>query len=378
MALNRPVAVIGSATRLPIAGDQYSLEEVLYQVSQAALADAGLTIADVDGIVVGSNDQVDGRAISVMMASGSVGGVDRDILSTPSAGEHAFVMGMLRVASAQFETQLVVAWGVTESNSLSEVERLANDPYFHRRLPQDDLSTYALQANQLLAATPTARDLAARLTEANLKRGAQAYPQVAAPVQTAAAIAASEAVRWPLRAGMCSTPVAGAVAIVLGSADLVKKKGITKAAYIRGAGWATDAAFMGDRDLTATPALDAALGQALRDAGAKDLAGVEVAEVSGPTPYQELLAYRGLGLGDAPQWPALIDGTAGPKINPSGGMMALNAVFCGGLARIAEAAAQVRGVAGAHQVAGCQRAVAHAASGPAMMYQAVVLLDRNP
>lgn len=306
-----------------------------------------------------------------------MGGVDRDILSTPSAGEHAFVMGTLRVASGQFETQLVVAWGVTESNSLSEVERLANDPYFHRRLPQDDLSTYAMQANQLLAKTPAARDLAARLAEANLKRGAKAYPQVAAPVQSAAAIAASEAVRWPLRAGMCSTPVAGAVAIVLGSAEVAKKKG-AKAAYIRGAGWATDAAFIGDRDLTATPALDAALEQALRDAGAKDLAGVEVAEVSGPTPCQELLAYRGLGLGDAPQWPALIDGTSGPKINPSGGMTALNAVFCGGLARIAEAAAQVRGVAGAHQVANCQRALAHAASGPAMMYQAVVLLDRNP
>jgi len=288
------------------------------------------------------------------------------------------MISMLRVASAQFETQLVVAWGVTESNSLSEVERLANDPYFHRRLPQDDLSTYAMQANQLINEVPAARGLAARLAEANLKRGAKAYPQDTAPVQSAAAIDASEAVRWPLRAGLCTTPVAGAVAMVLGSAELVKKKGIANPAWIRGAGWATEAAFIGDRDLTSATALEAALQQALRDAGAKDLAGVDVAEVSGPTPYQELLAYRALGLGDAPQWPALIDGTSGPAVNPSGGMAALNPVFCGGLVRIAEAAAQVRGVAGAHQVANCRRALAHAASGPAMMYQAVVLLDRNP
>ncbi len=45
-----------------------------------------------------------------MMASGSVGGVDRDILSTPSAAEHAFVLGALRIATGQFRTQLVAAW----------------------------------------------------------------------------------------------------------------------------------------------------------------------------------------------------------------------------------------------------------------------------
>ena len=134
MPLNRATAVIGSAIRVPVDTDRLCLEEILYEVTQAALRSAGLTIAQIDGILVGSNDQVDGRAISVMAASGSVGGVDRDILSTPSAGEHAFVMGVLRVASAQYETQLVVAWGGTEASSLSEVERLGADPYFHRQI----------------------------------------------------------------------------------------------------------------------------------------------------------------------------------------------------------------------------------------------------
>ena len=49
-----------------------------------------------------------------MMASGSVGGVDRDIMSTPSASEHAFILGALRVATGQFRTQLVVSWSPTE------------------------------------------------------------------------------------------------------------------------------------------------------------------------------------------------------------------------------------------------------------------------
>jgi len=62
--------VIGAAISPCVEGFQHSLEEVLYEVTQRALRDAGITIEDIDGIVVGGNDQYDGRAISVMMASG--------------------------------------------------------------------------------------------------------------------------------------------------------------------------------------------------------------------------------------------------------------------------------------------------------------------
>jgi len=99
MPLKRKTAIVGTAILAQQEGDPRSLEELLYDVVQAALKDAGMVIDDIDGIVVGSNDQYDGRAIAIMMASGSVGGVDRDILSTPSAGEHALVMSTLRVAS---------------------------------------------------------------------------------------------------------------------------------------------------------------------------------------------------------------------------------------------------------------------------------------
>ena len=386
MPLNRATAVIGSAIRVPVDTDRDCLEEILYEVTQAALRSAGLTIKQIDGIMVGSNDQVDGRAISVMAASGSVGGVDRDILSTPSAGEHAFVMGVLRVASTLYETQLVVAWGGTEASSLSEVERLGADPYFHRRLPQDDLASYALQANVLVDAQPQVAGLVAELVALNRRRGAVAYPDAAAPVATAAQIEASTPVCWPVREGMLRPPVTGAVALVLASADFVQQAGIQNPAWVRGMGWATEAAFLGDRDLTQAQALQEALRQALADARIDSVTQVDVAEVTGPTPYQELLAYQALGLAGPEQWAGLVAGkvagkvagaAAGPAINPSGGLAAINPVFCGGLVRIAEAAQQVRGLAGAHQAAPARTALAHAASGPAMMYQTVVVFGRD-
>jgi acetyl-CoA C-acetyltransferase len=66
------------------------------------------------------------------------------------------------------------------------------------------------------------------------------------------------------------------------------------------------------------------------------------------------------------------------RVNPSGGVSCFNPVFCTGLVRIAEAANQIRGTAGAHQVTGARTALAHAASGFAMMYQSVLVLGAEP
>ncbi len=376
MSLNRPTAVIGSAIMAPITSDRRSLEEILYEVTQEALRNAGIDMEEIDGIIVASNDQIDGRAISIMAASGSVGGVDRDILCTPSAGEHAFVMGVLRVASAHFETQLVVSWGVTEASSLPEVERLSADPYFHRHLPLDDLSSFALQANALIEVAPHSQDIAAELVEQNLQRGAKAYPHAVSSSETAASIALSKPVRWPLRESMVRSPVTGAVALVLASESYVKQHHITKPAWVSGMGWATETAFLGDRELAQAAALEEAARQAFQGASIDSVGQIDVAEICGATPYQELLAYQALGIAGQDQWSDVVRGKyVGPVLNPSGGTASINPVFCGGLVRIAESVNQVRGTAGLHQVPSVDIALAHAASGPAMMYQTVVILE---
>jgi len=56
-------------------------------------------------------------------------------------------------------------------------------------------------------------------------------------------------------------------------------------------------------------------------------------------------------------------------------MLAGNPLMLGGLARVAECVAQLRGEAGARQVAGAKRAVAQGASGPAGQLQSVVVLE---
>ncbi|MBV9117314.1 MAG: hypothetical protein JOY63_08110, partial [Acetobacteraceae bacterium] len=248
MPYHTRTGVIGVAIMPRVTGGRRSLEELLYDISQLALRDAGLGIDDIDGIVVASNDQYDGRAISVMAASGSVGGVDRDILSTPSAGEHAFVMGALRVASGQYRTQLVLAWSPTEASSLAEAQRLAADPYFHRRLPLDEPASHALQASAVLAAVPGAEEMARAVAEKNRGNGARAYPDLLRDAP------ASRASRWPLQEGMLDEPVTGAAALGLASEAYARERGMD-AAWVAGMGWATEPSFLGDRNLAEAPAL---------------------------------------------------------------------------------------------------------------------------
>jgi acetyl-CoA C-acetyltransferase len=362
MRLRKRIGVVGCAIRAPVADDAQSLEELLFDVGQEALQICGLRIDDIDGIVVAANDQMDGRAISVMAASGSVGGVGRDILSTPSAAEHAFVMGALRIASGEYRSQLVVSWSPTEAAALHEVERLGADPYFHRRLPLDDLSSYALQASALGAKDPEIHRLA-RVMAGETTRNGGGFR------------------RWPLTAAMTPPPVTGAVAMVLASEDFAAERGL-ELAWIRAMDWATEPGFLGDRDLSTAPALVEAVRRACEDAGLESLrSACSVAEIGDATPYQQLLAMEALGLcGREERAHTIIDGevrTPGLSLNPSGGSRAANAVYCNGLIRLAEAANQVLGKAGAHQVPGVSAALGHAASGFAMQYQTVVLFDQG-
>lgn len=379
MALNRRTAVIGSAIRAPFTDEGKSLEELLYDIAQEAMEDAGLTADEIDGIVVASNDQFDGRAISIMAASGSVGGVDRDILSTPSASEHAFVMGVLRIASGQYETHLIVSWSPVEASSLSEAQRLGADPYFHRALPLDELSGAALQASAILASRPEAADLAKRLSARNRANGKQAYPDTVEGISDASAPSG----RWPIEKDMISPPVLGAVAIVIASEDYVAQHKLDNVAWVRGMGWATEAGFLGDRDLSAAPALEEAARRAYAEAGLSDpRTAFHVAELTDVSPYQELLAYDALGLSEKSKWQddvfsGVFDRGGDLPVNPSGGVTAINPVFCTGLIRIAEAARQVQGKAGRHQISNARTALGHAASGFAMMYQTVLVLGQN-
>jgi acetyl-CoA C-acetyltransferase len=65
-------------------------------------------------------------------------------------------------------------------------------------------------------------------------------------------------------------------------------------------------------------------------------------------------------------------------INCSGGVLSSNPIGASGMLRFAEAALQVRGQAGAHQIDGARRALGHAYGGAAQYFSMWIVGSAKP
>jgi acetyl-CoA C-acetyltransferase len=104
-----------------------------------------------------------------------------------------------------------------------------------------------------------------------------------------------------------------------------------------------------------------------------------VIEVADQYAYQQPMWIEGLGIcaeGKGGEW-IDADGPRASNVNLSGGMLAGTPLVLGGLVRSAEAALQLMGQAGEHQVPEARTALAHGVMGPAGQFHTVVVLERG-
>jgi acetyl-CoA C-acetyltransferase len=92
---------------------------------------------------------------------------------------------------------------------------------------------------------------------------------------------------------------------------------------------------------------------------------IDVAELYVPFSWYEAIWLEGQGIAEVGEGWRMIDSgetelTGSFPVNPSGGVLSSNPIGASGLLRVAEAANQVRGLAGEHQVEGAKTALAMA------------------
>jgi acetyl-CoA C-acetyltransferase len=109
---------------------------------------------------------------------------------------------------------------------------------------------------------------------------------------------------------------------------------------------------------------------------------IDVAELYVPFSWFEPMWLENLGFAERDQgWRLTEDGTTSLEgdlpVNASGGVLSTNPIGASGLLRFAEAALQVRGLAGAHQVDGAKVAMGHAYGGGSQYY-AMWLVGSEP
>lgn len=365
-----------------------STDDLVFRACSEALDDAHVTAEALDATVVGlSPDVLAGHNAMDKSFIEAAHGVGRPYLrvntggSTGAAAAHAAID---LVQSGGADVVLVVA--IERMGQAQNAARGFNtifDPLFEKDVALSTLTMGGLRATRLMIRYGYTPQLWARIAVRNFSHAARNPLAQIAPRISVEDVLSSPLIVWPIRRYDACPVSEGACAVVIAAADAIPPAAVP--AWIAGRGARSDTYYMGDRmgrpegDLVDLAALRLATDQAYAQAGITDPhRDVDVFEIHAPWSNMETMAYAPLRICAAEDGPDLVAGDFGAwgsstVVNPSGGAQAANPVSATALVRIAEAALQVRGRAGARQVAGCQVAVATASGGTGQFANCTVL-----
>jgi acetyl-CoA C-acetyltransferase len=367
--------------------------ELVREGADLALADAGLTMADIGAVVFPlAPDALIGVGNGERWCVEAIGAQGKPFMRVNTGGATgltAVQAGYVHVASGMFDAVLVAgADRVSESMSAQSVLNKMWDVAYERLYPLNTITMLALSAQRYNDRYGSdERDLA-RVTVKN-RRHASRNPHAHLRTEiTEDEVLATRMISWPLKlADLCPSST-GAGAVVLVSEDFAKRLS-RPVAWIRGIGQSTETFWLNDRvgptataDYADAGAMKESIARAYLQAGITDpRAQLDVAELYAPFSSVELHAIEAAGLAAKGQSFKLIAqgefslGGPGPTVNPSGGTLCTNPIAVTGLVRAAEVALQVTGRAGERQVDGSSVGLATAIGGDHQFFAAMVLAN---
>lgn len=367
--MNDRAAIVGYAqTRYEVDSDS-SREMLVAQVAEGALRSAGLARDDIDTVITANNDYLDGRTISNMRLVEPSGAWLKDESKVEMDGAYAVLYALMRILSGDHDVALVI--GVSQASVFPTYlpGTMTLDPTFDReRGLLNEVSAAALQARAYMDAHGVGEEQIARVSVKNL-RNAFNNPLALRrmPVLTVEDVMESRPLYAPVRELTAYPPSDGACALVLAAAG--KAGEVTdRPAWIKGVGFSHDS-YLTERPLHEMASLGRAAKSAYEAAGIDDpLHQIDLAEIHENFAHEELMSYEALGFCGPGEGSELLESGATSRggdlpVNLSGGALAANVQCAAGLARVVEAAMQVRGDAGVRQVPGVKTALAHGQSG---------------
>jgi acetyl-CoA C-acetyltransferase len=353
-----------------------------FDLSQGLFDDLGITKDDVGTYIIATNDFLDGRTISNVFLDAPVGAYMKDETKVEMDGLNALIYGCMRILSGQYETALVLAFGLTgyQVSPYLHIDYTI-DPTYDRQLKiLNELSAAALQARSYLGKFGYSEELLDEIAAKDLGNAAlDPYQLRQLSGMTREKVADSDYFYEPLRELHCYPPTDGGIVVLLASGEKAKELS-DKPVWIKGMGRSIDPYYIGDRDLTDSPSTAQAAKRAYGMAGISDPKDqVDVAEISSLFACQEPLLAEAMGLLDEgaaadayASGDTAIDGKL--PINPSGGPLGAHPICATGLFRLAEAVRQMRGEADKNQVGKADTAVVHGQDGLCAQQNVVVVL----
>jgi acetyl-CoA C-acetyltransferase len=201
---------------------------------------------------------------------------------------------------------------------------------------------------------------------------------------TVETVLASQVLWDPVRYDETCPSSDGACAMVIASEDAVAQSGIENPAWIHGQVMRSEPLAYAERDQVNPWAGRDAAAYLWKSTGISDpLDEVDCAEVYVPFSWFEPMWMENLGFAaEGEGWKLTESGATALggrlPVNMSGGVLSSNPIGASGMIRFAEAALQVMGEAGEHQVDGARKALGHAYGGGSQFFAMWLVGSEKP
>jgi acetyl-CoA acetyltransferase len=358
-------AVVGAATFGLGECPDMSAIEMAAQAGYLALDDAGLSIADVDGLFVAlPSDFLGGLAMAEYF------GIQPSIVDNNRTGGSSFLCHAIHAALA-LDAGLIdvalIAYGSNQRSSAGKlVAALTGSPYEAPHGARMPVGGYALAASRHMHEFGTTREDLAHVALA-ARSWAQRNPEAFCREDTSLdALLATRMVSSPLSVADCCLVTDGAAAVVMTRTDRAASTRRRPVPLLGGAAAVTHKEIASMPDLTVTGA--AISGPKAMSAAGVSPADIDVVQLYDAFTINTVLFLEDLGFcpkGEGGRFAA--SGAIAPggtlPVNTNGGGLSCNHPGMYGLFTMVEAVRQLRGEAGERQVRDVEIALSHGNGG---------------
>jgi acetyl-CoA C-acetyltransferase len=371
------VAVVGiGQTKYQATRGDVSIAGLVREAARTALDDAELTWADIDAVVVGkAPDFFEGVMMPELYLADALGCVGKPLLRVHTAGSvggsTALVGASLvqagihrRVLTVAFEKQSEseAMWALTLPIPFSPPLVAGAGGYFAPHIRAYMRRSSAPDHIGVLVALKD-RQNALKNPYAHLHEEGITFDSVRDSIML-----------WdPLRYSETCPSSDGACALVL-TDEAGGDASPRPPAWMLGGAMRSEPTMFAGRDQVSPVAGRDCAADVYAQAGITDpRAQIDVAEIYVPFSWYEPMWLENLGFAEeGTGWKLVEDGVTQMggdlPINPSGGVLSSNPIGASGMIRFAEAAMQVRGQAGEHQIDGARVALGHAYGGGSQFF----------
>lgn len=386
----QPAAVLGTGqTHYVAKRHDVSMSGLVREAIDRAMTDAQVGWDDIDAVVIGkAPDLFEGVMMPELSMVDAIGATGKPMLRVHTAGSvggsTANVAASL-VQAGVHRRVLAVAWEKqSESNAMWA---LSTPVPFTMPVGAGAGGYFAPHVRSYIRRSGAPEHIGAMVAVKDRLNGAKnPYAHLKQPDITLEKVQASQMLWDPIRYDETCPSSDGACAVVLGDEDTAKaaEQAGRRVAWIHATAMRTEPTTYAGRDQVNPEAGRVAAAALWKQAGITDPLGeIDCAEIYVPFSWFEPMWLENLGFAsEGSGWKLTEAGETAIggrlPVNMSGGVLCSNPIGASGMIRFAEAAIQVMGTAGDHQVDSARKALGHAYGGGSQYFSMWVVGSDRP